>query len=123
MSGFDIYWILKLDAIRDSLGVISFFVFIGTFLSGACAFAMWLNDDAKKKIFRQLRNGSCMLGVLFAVFFVLHILTPTTKQACTIYVLPKIINNEKVQKIPEKILELSNQWLDDHIDKETEGEE
>jgi len=123
MSSFDIYWILKLDEIHNLLGFISFFLFMGAILLGCSAFSMWFDGDARKNVYRQCRKGSYISCILFVVFLSLCILIPTTKQACAIYVLPKIINNEKVQKIPEKILDLSNQWLDNHIDKETEGAE
>lgn len=38
---------------------------------------------------------------------------PTTKQFSVILVTPKIINNEQVQQIPEKIIKLADSWLEE----------
>jgi hypothetical protein len=38
---------------------------------------------------------------------------PTTKQMCVIKVLPVIANNEDVQKLPDKVVDLANDWLDE----------
>lgn len=41
------------------------------------------------------------------VFIVLHAATPTTKEMAFIYVIPKIVNSEMVQKeIPKEVKEL-----------------
>ena len=37
---------------------------------------------------------------------------PSTKQMAAIYVVPAIVNNEKVQNISNKSLDISNQLLD-----------
>ena len=38
---------------------------------------------------------------------------PTTKQMAAVMVLPKIINNESVQEMPDKIFKLGIEWLDE----------
>jgi len=54
---------------------------------------------------------------LAVIFILLAVFVPNTKQACTIYVVPKIINNEQVQQIPDKLLELGNKQLDEWIEE------
>ena len=56
-------------------------------------------------------------GVIFGISLIFSIVTPTTNQAAVIYCLPKIASNEQVQKIPNKLLELSNNWLDEMVEK------
>ena len=46
------------------------------------------------------------------VSLVIFTLIPTEKDIATIIVIPKIVNNEKVQQIPSKILDLATDWLD-----------
>jgi hypothetical protein len=49
------------------------------------------------------------------VFLMVGIMFPTTNQMATIIVAPKIINNEQIQQIPEKLLELGNKQIDKWI--------
>lgn len=52
---------------------------------------------------------------LFLIFCFLAVTTPNTKQMCTIVVVPKIVNtvagNEQIQKLPENIVGLANDWI------------
>lgn len=38
---------------------------------------------------------------------------PTTKEMCVIKAIPMLVNNDEVQEIPEKVLELATEWLDE----------
>lgn len=59
-------------------------------------------------------------GIVFCVFMVLSAIIPDTKQAAVIYCLPKIVNNEQVQKIPDNLLRLANSWIDEAVNKAEE---
>jgi len=74
-------------------------------------------DEAKSmiKIGKWLKR-LLPVGILFVL---LAILIPTTKQACIIYVLPKIANNEQIQQIPQKLLDIGNKALDEWIKEYT----
>jgi hypothetical protein len=54
-----------------------------------------------------------MFSALLLVF------TPTLKEAAVIYLLPKVVNNEQVQELPENALKLlngkMNQWMDEQL--------
>ena len=52
------------------------------------------------------------------VFIVVWAFIPSTKEACAIYLIPKIANNEQVQKIPENALRLLNAKLEEWIDEQ-----
>jgi len=45
------------------------------------------------------------------------VLLPTSKQAAAMFAVPKIINNEKAQELPDNILNLSNAWIKEQTDK------
>ena len=42
-------------------------------------------------------------------------LVPSTKEFAAIYLIPKIANNEQVQKVPDNLLKLLNAKLEDWI--------
>lgn len=46
-------------------------------------------------------------------FLLLACFIPSTKTIAAMYVLPKIVNNEQIQQIPSKLLDLSNEWLEE----------
>jgi hypothetical protein len=50
---------------------------------------------------------------LFLVLAGSGVFIPTTKQMAVIMVAPKVINNEQVQKLPNQVLELANEWLEE----------
>lgn len=45
-------------------------------------------------------------------------LIPTTKQMAIIYVVPKVANNEDIQKIPKNVLTFINKYLEESIGDE-----
>lgn len=61
----------------------------------------WIDNMKKSK---KLRNISLFFAVLFMI---LQAATPTTKEMAFIYVVPKIVNSDAVQKeIPKEVKEL-----------------
>lgn len=48
---------------------------------------------------------------LVFLFFNLGWLIPTTKEMVAILVVPKIANNEKIQQLPDNLLNLVNDWI------------
>jgi hypothetical protein len=66
------------------------------------------------------------LWAITAIFGMLTAMTPTTKQAAVIWLLPKVVNNEQVQAIPHKALRLLNkqmdEWLEDNLKIEEKNE-
>lgn len=101
------YWLLKLDDIRV---LCAFFV----------AFAIWAiiasllaykddEDEGEKKIAVTV----FLLGIFgLGLFGGALTFLPSTKQMAAIYVVPAIANNEKIQQIGGKTLDISSQLLD-----------
>ena len=100
------YWLLKLDDIRtlcgSSIGI----------MAAVMAFSLltYFNeeDGIKKKAVVVFVCSIFGLGLNISALTFL----PSTKQMAAIYVVPTIANNEKVQNIGNKTLDISNQLLD-----------
>jgi len=79
--------------------------------------ARFLGEDA---YFKKLGKLLQLWGVILSAFLLIGIFCPTTNQMATIYVLPEIINNEQVQKMPQKMLDATEKQLDKWVDEATE---
>lgn len=69
-----------------------------------------LEEDMKnicKKIYKII--------IITATFTIMLFLTPTTKEAAAMYIIPAISNNKQVQKLPENLLKYTNELLKDKI--------
>ena len=102
------YWLLKLDDICGfSILVLTVALLVFFFCTiGKLAFCdeLW-----NTKRITKTRNIALCVALFFGsiVTFV-----PSTKQMAAIYVVPAIVNNEKIQQIGGKTLDISNQLLD-----------
>jgi MFS family permease len=114
MSPWTVYWITRLDNIHvAAICILVPLVIIGGVTATIASVERdlgWLSDKFWRKVF--------LWGVSVLIFLSLCIaLVPTTKEAIAIYALPKIVNNEKVQQIPENAVYLINRqmeaWLKD----------
>lgn len=108
-----LYFITRLDDIRDFLFCIGF----GCFLSIIAVGLITLCEDPSNNRYETFikKTKPWIIRFIVGVFIsgCLSVATPTTKQMAIVVVLPKIINNEKVQGIPEKVLGLANDWLEE----------
>ena len=109
MSGFELYLLLLLDGLNIFFVVFSVLLVLSAGLVGL--YAIFEQQDVKY----YKRAG--IVGVVFAF---IAVLLPSTKDAVLIYVVPPVINNERVQEIPEKILDLVDAWLKEAKPKKEE---
>lgn len=92
-----IYWILKLDNLRDVcliVGTLSGFTTVISFIVWQCAVSA---DDNIK-----VPRSTCLRA--FAVFMlcvVVGTLLPSTKQMAMIKIIPRLVNNEIVNNLPK----------------------
>lgn len=100
------YWLLKLDDIRAACSsFIAFMLFV-------IIMSLIYRDDKDERV-KKTATAGFLLG-----FFGLALgagainFLPSTKQMAAIYVVPAIANNEKIQQIGGKTLDISNQLLD-----------
>ena len=115
-----LYFIVKLDTIcsvvkQASIGfAILFVIAIGLYMT------LYSNKKPDMESLDLVKPWIKKLGICFGVTLFLFTAVPTTTQMAVVYCLPKIVNNEQVQKIPNKVLDLANNWLDDTIKKTAE---
>lgn len=104
------YWLLKLDDILNIstlVFIISMFAFVLCFVVGKIYEDVGCYEDAYKKL-RRVRNVSFWFVLFFGSIMTF---LPTTKQLAAIYVIPAIVNNERVQNIGNKTLDISEDLL------------
>jgi len=107
MNAWTIYWILKLDDIQLLFAIL-----------GSCGVAIvvfLLMPILMESNWERWRKDWMTAIIIFSFIILLAVLMPSTKQLATIIVAPKIINNEQIQQMPEKLLELGNKQVDKWI--------
>ena len=108
ITSWNIYWITRLDSIKDTmigiiivLGILLFFLIIA--LVGE-AFTQNTADEAQS-YFRLAKY--CALSFLVPVFLiVVYPFIPTTKEACMMYAVPKLTNSECIKALQGDAKEL-----------------
>ena len=107
-----VYWIIMLDKISSAFDIFStVFGFILFWMTGAI-----ISNDIE-------RPWHYPVWIVLELFFICGaVFLPNTKQMATIYLLPKVVNNEKIQSIGErtldtgdKILQLMQQYISEKI--------
>lgn len=132
----EMYWLTRLDSVRELLGygLESLFV-VCTFLTAAVAVLAFClgtftsngsfdlfegtSDEGLDVIHTRLRCISwrctvfgCVSLTMAVVCPVLKTLIPTTREMAAIIMVPAIVNNEKVQTVGNKLYDLAAEWLD-----------
>jgi hypothetical protein len=107
MTWFDVYLFTRLDSINFFFAFISLATLIGGGFVMLIAAISWEGNNSQlgEKIVRQ---GWIWFISIFVIFGGISCLIPTTKEAAAIYLIPKLVNNEQVQAIPENALKLLN---------------
>jgi hypothetical protein len=132
-TGF-LYLLLKCDSIIGMMRSVAFFpaviLFVGILLfvtAGIIQFSIWCNDSIppitkgeiadRDNVARAFRKVAwTTIAISLPVFLVVQLiigLLPTTREMAIIYVVPKVLENPAVCGIPNKLLTLSNEWLEE----------
>jgi len=106
LTWFDVYLWTRLDVV-SAMFVITAITGLGLLPVYTMLIDIFKWKELKKYFFAQLAIG------LLSAFFAMAI--PDSKDFALIYVLPKIVNNEKVQQIPEKLLDLANKKFEEML--------
>lgn len=107
ITPFQMYLLLMLDSICAVTTIITIVLAFITFMIGIMSVAGDVNEEDHKCARKLLKYlvPIFVLSLLSAVFI------PNTKQAATIFLVPKVLNNEKVQDIGQNGLDLANNLL------------
>jgi len=135
MSSLFLYFLLKLDAIIGifcwimypsailmfaSLVVIIILLVIPFFYSFEDDWGYTPSESVIKDCKAQCKGLLIPIRRLFYITLPIWIISrlvvsliPTSKEMCILYVVPKMANSEIIQKIPQRVLDLSEEWLED----------
>lgn len=104
-----VYWITRLDGINAVAVVLFSLLLLISLVSIAVCLA---EDDSPARRVAFVVVPLTLLCAAVAVF------VPTTKEACAIYMIPKIANNEDVQGVAAEVRDLARDWIKDLGPKE-----
>lgn len=115
-----LYLITQCDHVREGLGfIMAAFVACGFAVLVALLITTFALDE-KHESDRMVSLRRAQRKFLFFTFLTLLAFSltafvrqfiPTTSEMAAILVLPRIINNEKVQELPGNVLDLANEWI------------
>lgn len=115
------YWITRLDAINTCLGIMAGIcgmsaacLIIFGMVEKGCA---WSEEDKDYILGARFLRIGIICTIITLVFSVGLVFIPTTKEMCAIYVMDYLKDNEKVQKIPEQIIDATAAFLEEQAKK------
>lgn len=120
MSAWTLYLITRLDDISVVISI-SFFLFLISFVITTVMFLVikYSNEEDNNENFMSFYNKVVKKKVLpwLIILSLFLCFIPSEKETIAIYVIPKIVNNEQIQDISEKTLNVLqyklNEWIDD----------
>lgn len=111
------YWLTRLDmlcSLFTFVFVVSVLTTVALAALGGILRAEYDNGEAGWKTGRRLHVVMVPICLATSLLFgLLRSLTPTTAEMAAIIVVPKIVNNEKVQNVGNKIYDLAVEWMDE----------
>lgn len=120
LTAFQMYWLLMLDNISNFFGVVTIVIIFGIALLVLFGPVIVMNVENPPS-WNQIKKISIVVGIIISFFGAGVMFIPSTKQMAAIIVVPKIVNNEKVQQLPEELLNFGMEWLEElKPKKETE---
>lgn len=133
ITPWEVYWITRMDSLNGLLEFLDFML-ICAVIGIVAARIVAHSDKNERGVLMTWRAGYRktfwkllipLLTILLALM-ILYALLPTTKDACAIYLVSKIANNEQVQKVPNNFAKLLNttldEWINDSIIGRQKGE-
>lgn len=121
MTALSLYFIIKLDAFIELFSIAGLLSFLTTI---ACTIHYFGSKINPIENFPDLKIPTVLSICIFILSVSLSFVLPSTKEAAAIYFIPKFYNsiteNKELQKIPPKLVDLANQWLDELKPKKTD---
>ena len=109
------YWLTRLDAIRDLLELFMF-------ISGATVFVTAVLTSVEDGNDKRTSAVAIFLALfVFVASCAVRTFTPSTREMCAIVVVPKIANNEKLEQFGDKAYNLAIEWMDELNPKKNGG--
>ena len=116
-----IYWITRMDYIQTALfvlgGITTGLAVVSFVISAFCCMTNVIRGDSDAKrmmvVSKKTFLASTVCGLIFGSILLSACFVPSTKEMCAIKIIPRIVNNKEVQELPNKVVELANEWLED----------
>lgn len=105
------YWLLKLDDII-SVSLAIFMLAIPAFAICFTGTIMYKGDEYYEGEYKKFKTGRNILFWFVLFFGSIAMFVPSTKQMAAIYIVPALTNNERVQNIGSKTLDISEDLLE-----------
>ena len=127
MSPFIVYLVLMLDGLVGVLIGLSIFSSIVLVFMSVCIVGIQLDScssDSDRNCCTFCKKH--IIKIFFITLFInlITIAVPSTKQMCAIYLIPKIVKNERVQNLGDKSLAVIEnkfeEWLNETIKNKEE---
>ena len=139
-----IYWITRLDGIREFVSGCATFISVFTAMATLSTiivsiYALCVRNDAIvchvakdgmiDELYASIRNVRIYLWRMtvrwlfptLVLVSLLEVLVPTTKEYCAIKVVPAIINSEKTQGLTDELYNLGIEWIKELKPSKTTG--
>lgn len=109
ITPWQMYWITRLDDIAQFFLVSG----LGLIMAGTFFFFGWKTHFGEQSFDAERSNLPIAFPILGFFLLMASTMTPSTKDMAAILIVPRIVNNEKVQEIPSKVLDLATEWLEE----------
>ena len=121
MSSFELYFLLMLDSLHDlvfwsGLIIIIFCALFAIVLCFGLIEDIFSIEDVGS-FFKKVKNPIISVFLIGPFLFCSSFFIPSTKQMAVIYLLPKLINNQKIQDIGNDTLNILERLTKDYISK------
>lgn len=123
INSWQIYWITRLDSLCTSITIMFVVPFIIWVIANIIYCVANITDDIQKDNKPIYRKWLFKITPIYLVILLgLSCFIPSTKEVAAIYLIPKIVNNEQIQKLPNNTALFLNKKLEQWIDKMTNEE-
>lgn len=107
LTEMNVYWITRLDGFQAAASVIGALGTLAALIFLIVSIVFWYEEENAGMFKTALPLFFVPLLLILGSLFI-----PTTKEMCAIKAIPMIVNNEEVQEIPDKVLELATEWIE-----------
>lgn len=118
MSGWLIYFITRCDYLQD-LAVVGVVMGVVMLIISLILWSIYM-DNGDDDMFKVLKVVFFRIAIpLTAIAAILFCTIPNSKEMSAIYLIPKIVANERVQELPNNALDVLNTkfeaWIEDMV--------
>lgn len=115
ITSWQMYWLTRLDVIH---GVFCVLILVSCLSLTVCGI-VWrdnLDDRYGKESGAIIKSCKTFFKNVFNLLILLImvlVFLPRTNEMAAILIIPKIMNNQKIQQMPDRVLDLANVWLEE----------